>query len=89
MESYLDQAEMVVGPKGQIVIPIEMRKAMKITPGSKVLVTYDDGRVVIENTRGSSVAVMARIAGEGPPLTDFDPHAAEEEIEERVRRCTT
>jgi len=86
MELYMDQAEMTVGPKGQIVIPSEMRRALKIAPGSKVLVTYRDGKVVIEKTGDSSVAVFARIAKEGPPLTEFDPHIAERELEERARR---
>ena len=82
----MDLVEAKVGPKGQVVIPNAMRKALKIAPGSKVLVSYQEGKVIIEKTGGSSVAVFARIAKEGPPLTEFDPHIAEEEIEERVRR---
>jgi AbrB family looped-hinge helix DNA binding protein len=81
----MDQAEMTVGPKGQIVIPVEMRRALKIAPGSKVVVSYREGKVIIEKTGGSSVAVFARVAQEGPPLTEFDPHIAEKEIEERMR----
>lgn len=31
------EEEMTVGPKGQVVIPKAMRKALKIHPGSKVI----------------------------------------------------
>jgi hypothetical protein len=66
-----------------------MMEVLNIAPGSKVLVSYCGGKVIIENPRGSSAAILARIAAEGPSLVDFDSHAAEEENEERTKRCST
>ena len=36
-----------VSPKGQIVIPAELRKRFGIKPGSKVVVTEEEGRIVV------------------------------------------
>ena len=82
----MDQEEMKVGPKGQIVIPNAMRRALKIAPGSKVLVTLEDGKVIIEKPAFSSVDEFEKISLAGPSLTKFDPHQYEEEVEERTRR---
>ncbi len=36
-----------VGPKGQVVIPVEVREKMNIAPGDKMIVLYaDDKRAV-------------------------------------------
>lgn len=82
----MDQEEMKVGPKGQIVIPNSMRRALKLTPGSKVLVTLENGKVVIEKPASSSVDIFEKISLAGPSITILDPHQYEEEIEERTKR---
>ena len=74
-----------MGPKGQVVIPRAMRKALKIGPGSKVIVTLVDERVVIEKPMTSSVSVFEEIARGGPSVSFIEPHLYEEELERRLR----
>ena len=81
----MTQEEMKVGPKGQVVIPKAMRKALKIFPGSKVLVSSDDGRVIIEKKPASAVSVFEAIAKAGPSVIAYDSHLYEEELRRRVR----
>ena len=79
------QEEMKVGPKGQVVIPRAMRKALKIGPGSKVIVSMVDDRVVIEKSTDSAVSVFEVIARGGPSVSLVEPHMYEEELEGRLR----
>jgi len=79
------QEEMKVGLKGQVVIPKAMRKALKISPGSKVIVTLVDEQVVIEKPTTSSVSVFEKIARGGPSISLIEPHLYEEELERRLR----
>jgi AbrB family looped-hinge helix DNA binding protein len=79
------QEEMKVGPKGQVVIPKTMRKALKIGPGSMVIVSMADDRVVIEKAPVSAVSVFEAIAKGGPSVSFVEPHLYEEELERRLR----
>lgn len=45
--------ERKVGPKGQIVIPNEIRKIVGVKPESKVYVTMEKERIIIRPKRGS------------------------------------
>jgi len=38
-----------VGPHGRIVIPADMRRSLGIHQGDALLVTLDDGRLILEN----------------------------------------
>jgi AbrB family looped-hinge helix DNA binding protein len=79
------EEEMKVGPKGQVVIPSAMRKALKISPGSRVIVKLLKGRVVLEKSVISAVSVFERIAKAGPSVSFVEPHLYEEELEQRTR----
>jgi AbrB family looped-hinge helix DNA binding protein len=84
----LIEEEMKVGPKGQVVIPRVMRKALKIEPGSKVLFTLEDDKLIVKKPAFDAVAVFERIAKSAKSVSKIDPHAAyEEELEERTRRA--
>ncbi len=51
---------LTVSPKGQVVIPSEIRERLGITPGSKVSVTAEGNRVMISLERKRVVSdVMA------------------------------
>ena len=80
------QKEVKVGKKGQVVIPKVMRTALKIEPGSKVIFTLEDNKVIIKPFF-DAVAVFQRIAKETNYNKEIDPHRAyEEELEERRKR---
>jgi AbrB family looped-hinge helix DNA binding protein len=83
----LIEEEMKVGPKGQVVIPRAMRKALKIEPGSKVKFTLEDDKLILKKPTFDAVAVFQRIAKSGKSISKIDPHAYEEELEERTRRA--
>jgi AbrB family looped-hinge helix DNA binding protein len=83
----LIEEEMKVGPKGQVVIPRAMRKALKIEPGSKVLFTLEDDKLILKKPVFDAVAVFERIAKEIHYNKEIDPHAYEEELEERYKRA--
>lgn len=77
------EEEMKVGPKGQVVIPSVMRKALKIYPGSKVVVRLEGEKLSLEKPRTDSVATFRSIAGKGRSVKNVSPHAYEEELESR------
>ncbi len=76
---------MKVGPKGQVVIPRAMRKALKISPGSKVKFTLDDERLILEKPSADPVATFARLSKQISYNKKISPHRYEEELEERTR----
>ena len=81
------EEEMKVGPKGQVVIPRAMRKALKIEPGSKVSFRLEDDKLILRKPAFDAVAVFERIAKEINYNQEIDPHAYEEELEERFKRA--
>ena len=79
---------MKVGPKGQVVIPRAIRKALKIEPGSKVQITLQDDKAILEKPAFDAVAVFERIAKSGKSVSYVDPHAYEEELERENPPCS-
>ena len=77
------EEEMKVGPKGQVVIPRTMRKALRISPGSKVIFKLDDGRLILEKPNLDAVAIFRRTAKQINHNTRVNPHQYEEELEGR------
>ncbi len=79
--------EMKVGLKGQVVIPRAIRKALKIEPGSKVTITLEDDKAILQKPTFDAVAVFKRVAEEIHYNGPIDPHVYEEELEERTKRA--
>ena len=77
---------MKVGPKGQVVIPRTMRKALKISPGSKVLFKLDDGKLILEKPSFDAVAVFTKVANKINFNEKIDHHQYEEQFKVRNRR---
>jgi AbrB family looped-hinge helix DNA binding protein len=77
------EEEMTVGPKGQVVIPSAMRKALKIQPGSKVVFKLEDNRAIVEKQEMDSVSVFERVARAGKTIRSISPHGYETELQER------
>lgn len=82
----LIEEEMKVGPKGQVVIPQIFRNALKISPGSKVIVRLENDRVVVEKRTFDAVAEFERIAKSGKSVGRISPHSYEEELKQRSSR---
>jgi AbrB family looped-hinge helix DNA binding protein len=61
----MSKEEMNVGSKGQIVIPVALRKALEITPGSKVIFRLDGDRIILEKLKINSVNIFRDIAKNG------------------------
>ena len=80
---HLIEEEMKVGPKGQVVIPRTMRKALKISPGSKVLFKLDDGKLILEKPSFDAVAVFRKVAKRINFNEKIDPHQYEEQFKAR------
>ncbi len=79
---------MKVGPKGQVVIPRAMRKALRMEPGSKVKFTLEDDKIILKKPVFDAVAVFERIAKEIHYNKEIDSHEAyEEELEERTKHA--
>jgi len=76
---------MKVGPKGQVVIPRVMRKALKIEPGSKVVFTLQDNSLSLKKPNLDAVAVFEKVAKEIHYNRQIDLHAYEEELDERFK----
>jgi AbrB family looped-hinge helix DNA binding protein len=80
------EQEMKVGPKGQVVIPSVFRNALKISPGSKVVVRLIDNRVVLEKKKAVDVALeFEKMSKRGRSVRKIDPHAYEEEMQLRLK----
>ncbi|CAG0960288.1 MAG: SpoVT / AbrB like domain protein [Candidatus Methanoperedens nitroreducens] len=72
------EAIMKVGPKGQVVIPQEIRHALNIYPGSKVLFRLVGNKLEIEKPPQDAVAIF-RESAKGMGKLKIHPHEAYEE----------
>ena len=57
--------DMRVTQKGQVTIPLKVRRALGITPGSEVRFELEDGTARLVLDRGRAAAEIARIRGSG------------------------
>jgi len=84
------EEKMKVGPKGQVVIPQAMRKALKIEPGTEVLFRFEDDQLIVKKSYFDAVASLQKIAKGGKSASHIEPHAAyEASLEARARKCST
>ena len=76
--------EIKVGPKGEIIIPEELRKKLGIKPKSTIYLNLENRRIYIEPKKEDPAIIFKQIA-EARPVTKkiaWDK-SYEEEIEER------
>jgi AbrB family looped-hinge helix DNA binding protein len=67
--------EISVTPKGQVTIPVELRKKYKINPGSKVEITEEEGKITI-----TKIDSIFDLAGAGSQVAT--PEDVKAEIDE-------
>ncbi|MBI4214909.1 AbrB/MazE/SpoVT family DNA-binding domain-containing protein [archaeon] len=78
---------LVVGPKGQVVIPKLLRESYGVRPGSKVVIKEEGDKLVIQKPPEDLLKLVEEIRRK---IGKFDthPHAAyREELEKRHRRA--
>ena len=60
-------AEVTLSSKNQIVIPREVREALQLKPGDKLIVTAHGGKILIlEKPKSYSKAIRGRVPGATP-----------------------
>ncbi|MBC3189508.1 AbrB/MazE/SpoVT family DNA-binding domain-containing protein [Pseudonocardia sp. C8] len=76
-----EHAEVVVNRDGRVLIPAQVRRDLRLTPGSTLVLSVEDGRVVME----SREQLMARIRREVAEswTGSADTSAADELIADR------
>lgn len=72
----------ILSSKGQIVIPLEIRRKLGLSAGAVISCAVEDGRIVLD-PRGS--ARRAKIVNEGDYLALEAPEGAPEMTSERVK----
>ena len=70
-------------PKGQVTIPKEIRRALKLKPSEKVIIVVEGGQAIIKPLRGNLLDIggSIKIPDKEKPI-DF--HRIREEIKKRV-----
>jgi AbrB family looped-hinge helix DNA binding protein len=74
---------MRVGPKGQVVIPKKLREALKIGPGSEIIVRLEGDHVVLEKEAANPLETFGTISRKGKSVSKINPHEYERELEIR------
>lgn len=69
--------EISVTPKGQVTIPVELRRKHDINPGSKVEITEEDGKIII-----TKVTSILDLAGAGSHAAT--PEELKTELDEKT-----
>ena len=67
--------EVSVTPKGQVTIPVELRRKYSIQPGSKVEITEEEGKITIKKIKS-----ILDLAGAGSNIAT--PEELKEELDE-------
>jgi AbrB family looped-hinge helix DNA binding protein len=60
-----------VSTKGQLVIPAEMRESLGIAPGSRIAVTLQGTRIILEPVSEKLVDETRGLFAGGPSLSDL------------------
>ncbi len=87
MDSYDDDPQdfkrVRVNAQGRIVLPAEFRRALGILPGSEVVVSLEDDRLVIETPAGLLAAIQRAALAVRPSASWVDELIAERRAEAR------
>jgi AbrB family looped-hinge helix DNA binding protein len=60
----------IVGPEGEIVIPSELRVALDIRPGTRIAVSREGNRLILEPVNKEYVRSLRGSLAGGPSMTD-------------------
>jgi AbrB family looped-hinge helix DNA binding protein len=73
--------QVVVGPKGRVVIPAELREVLHLGPGDRMVAYVSEGRLVMERTE----TVLESIQRKWAPAKDASDRSAHDELFEDRR----
>ena len=79
----MNEKEMKVGRNGQVVIPFALRKALKITPGSRVIFRLDGDRIILKKLKTNSVKIFRDISKNGMSINKITHNEYKNEIFKR------
>lgn len=72
-----------VGPKGQVVIPVEAREKMGLKPGDKVIVLYLDGHKTVAFVSETEMqGIIDKMGAHLTQVSDSFRQATEEKFED-------
>jgi len=84
-QEQMHEHRSVVTRKGQITIPVEIRRALNIKEGDKVAMRLENGEVKLTHTGSVVEATAGALKSDMPPLSpEEERRAAEQTIAEDV-----
>jgi AbrB family looped-hinge helix DNA binding protein len=79
---HVTRAELSVNEQGRVTIPAQLRRELGITPGSRLVASVEDGRLVLEDRRHLLSRIQDEIA-RSSAAAGISGSAADELIAER------
>lgn len=79
--------KMKVGPKGQVVIPYQIRGETGIEPGNDVLFDIEEGTITIKKPNDDIEGFFKRISKQVKPGEKSSVHGIYEEYDQRWKRA--
>ena len=74
---------MRLGSKGEVTIPFAIRKALRITSGSKMIVKLDGGRIIMEKLKSKPVDTFRNISKKGKSINKISYNEYKNEVFKR------
>jgi len=77
-----------VSSKGQLVIPKEIRESLDIRPGTRIAMTVEDNRIILQPANFRLIEKLCGLTAGGPSMTDellAERRAEHQRTEEKYR----
>ncbi len=82
----LIEFERKLGPKGQVVIPKEIRRILKLKSSSKVFLTLDENNIILKSKTKNRTSSLRDILKMGKPIEKIDLDSLyNEKMQRRVK----
>ncbi|GAA4830968.1 hypothetical protein GCM10023201_18590 [Actinomycetospora corticicola] len=81
-----ESSEVVLGREGRVLIPAQFRRDLGLTPGARLLVYVEDGRLVLESAEQLMMRIRRDVADAWQG--DADRSVADELLAERRAEAT-
>ena len=81
------RVSVTMGPQGRIVVPVEVRRALGLEQGDRLVVRVEDGRLVLETPAAILARIQQEFAEAVPPGTSMVDDLIEERRAEAQREA--